>query len=96
LRELLRWCLPSLLIGLVCALLLVLLAVLLLTESPYYFGLGDVHPALAWLPLCMLALVGGLFLCVRKGLVPRPWFTATVVLVLPMVGLLGYWGLLWP
>ncbi len=87
---------PPLLIGLVCALLLLLLAVLLLTESPYYFGLGDVHPALAWLPLCMLALVGGLFLCVHKGLVPRPWFTATVILVLPMVMLLGYWGLLWP
>jgi hypothetical protein len=86
----------ALLSGLLCVALAVLLSVLLLNESPYYFGLADVHPALGWLPLIIVAMTAGLFMVVRRSGVPR-WLNGTlVVLIVPMVGLLAYWQMLWP
>lgn len=85
-----------LLLGAACLVLVVLLAVLLMNEAPYYFGLADVHPALAWLPLIILALFAGLFLLMRKGLAPRWSMAIAAFLVLPVFGMLGYWQLAWP
>ena len=68
------------------------LSALLFTEAPYYFGLGDTHPALAWLPALLLMLMAG-FLYFKTS---RTWRLLTIAQIIPVVALLGYWGLLWP
>ena len=87
----------ALLSGVGCLLVFGLLGVLLMQESPYYFGLGDVSPLLAWLPLTIAILVIVLLTLHRLRQAPRlvpAVFGA--MLFLPLVLLLGYWGLLWP
>ncbi len=83
------------LLGLVCAALVPLLGVLLLNEAPNYFGLGDVHPALAWLPVFILVLLAGVLFLSRKGRAPRWSVVVAIVMVVPLFVLLGYWQLLW-
>lgn len=78
--------------GLVNVVLVALLSALLFTEAPYYFGLGDTHPALAWLPALLLMLMAG-FLYFKTS---RTWRLLTIAQIIPVVALLGYWGLLWP
>lgn len=72
-----------------------LIAVLLLHEEVYYFGLAGVSAALAWAPalLAILFLVG---LRLQAGKDKWPPLVMNSALVLPFLGLLVYWHLLVP
>lgn len=86
----------ALLSGLLCVALAGLLSVLLMNEAPYYFGLGDVHPALGWLPLIIIAMTAGVFIIARRSSRPR-WHMAVMALfIVPVLGLLAYWQMLLP
>lgn len=73
-----------------------LFGVLLVMEGPYYSGLTDVHPALAWIPALLAVLVSGLVLLVLKNRAPRWAATLCLAHHVPVLAALGYWGLLWP
>lgn len=86
----------ALLSGLLCVALAVLLSALLLNEAPFYFGLADVHPLLGWLPLVIVAMTMGLFIIARRSHRPQWSMAVMALIVVPMVGLLAYWQMLWP
>lgn len=84
-----------------------LIAVLLINESVYYFGLGDamdaIHPALKFLPLVFLTLIGTLLIFPLKGANGLRALrsgdrivSAYAVLGVALVAAFGYWGLLVP
>lgn len=85
-----------LLLGSLYAMVFAVITVLLLIEAPYYFGLADVHPAWAWLPVIMVALLATLLLLRRKGRAPGWSMVAAIALTIPVLAMLGYWHLLWP
>lgn len=89
--------LQALLAGVCCLLVIALLGVLLMQEGPYYFGLADVSPLMAWLPLTLTVLVIILLTLRRLQQAPRvlPAVLGAVIF-LPLVLLLEYWGLWWP
>lgn len=81
--------------GLACVALVGLIGVLLMQEGVFYFGLGFVHPALSWLPLVLIVLVGVLVVLRYRESNPRRAHWGNALLYLPVIGLLGYWGMVW-
>ncbi|MBK9762629.1 MAG: hypothetical protein IPO87_04495 [Flavobacteriales bacterium] len=72
-----------------------LVGVLLVNEGVVYFGLGDVHPALYFLPFVLLLIAVGLFSIARKTQVDHWATVSALVLLIPvLIGSL-YWGFLW-
>ena len=85
--------LGPLLLGTGTVLCVVLIAFLLTNESIYYFGLGDVHPLLAVLPWAMVLLLVASFIHMRRA-GHRISARLSATLMLPLLVLLGYWGML--
>lgn len=81
--------------GLANAILIVLIGVLLMQEGVFYFGLGFTHPALVWLPWVLIVLVGALLVLRYRELIARRSLLGYALLYLPVIGLLGYWGMMW-
>lgn len=86
--------LPLFLALVIACIIVPLIAVLLTNEGVYYFGLGDVMPLLAWVPILLLALV--LFLAWSARKAARSRLVIGTLLLLPLFGLFGYWGMLLP
>ncbi|MBK9289943.1 MAG: hypothetical protein IPN38_20415 [Flavobacteriales bacterium] len=83
--------------GICCAAVIGLVGVLLLNEGVYYFGLGDLHPLLAWVPIALCLVWGLLVRSAWTVAAGRRWTrVSTAVVLLPFLALLGYWGMLWP
>ncbi len=81
--------------GLASTTLIALSGVLLMQEGVYYFGLGSVYKALVLLPwLLLLLLVALLVLHLRVSKGGRA-LAGNTLLFLPVLILLGYWGMLW-
>jgi hypothetical protein len=93
---------PLIILGVMSAVLLTLIGVLLLNEGVFYFGLGDVEPALAWLPLAMLLLAVALLRVTISRNRPLASFATMLsarvlsVAALAVGALTVYWGLLIP
>jgi len=87
---------PLVLAGLGLVALVVLLGVLLTLEQVYYFGLGDVHPALAPLPYFLLVVAAVLFLRLRRHGSERWPLMPALVLLLPVLAGCAYWGFFVP
>jgi hypothetical protein len=87
---------PVVLAGLGLVALAGLVGVLLTLEQVYYFGLGDVQPALAALPWFLLVVAMVLFLRLRRHRGERWPLLPALVLLLPVLAGCAYWGLLWP
>ncbi len=81
--------------GLACTTLIGLIGVLLMQEGVYYFGLGYVHPALSWMPLVLIVLVGALVALRYHESTAHRSLLGNALLYLPVIGALGYWGMLW-
>jgi hypothetical protein len=89
--------LPAVLSILASALAIVLTAVLPTNESVFYFGLGNASEFIAYMPLVLAVMMIGLMAVPYKEKERREWIAkAVIVLQLPFMGLLGYWGLWWP
>jgi hypothetical protein len=89
--------LPAILSMLASGLAIVLTAILLTNESVYYFGLGNASELFLYMPLLLAAIVIGLAVLVMTDTTRREWNARAVVLMLlPFMGLLGYWGMWWP
>lgn len=84
-----------LLSGLASATVIGLIGVLLMQEPVYYFGLGSTHKALVWLPLLLIVLVAAMLVLRYRESNTRRALWGNALLYLPMIGLLGYWGMLW-
>lgn len=85
-----------LLAGLALSALIGLIGVLLMQEGVYYFGLANVHPALAWAPI-LIVVLGGAFIWLAKRNGAPSWQRATTAaLLLPMPAACAYWGMLMP
>ena len=96
-RPPLRAVLPLIVQLVSCAGLVVLVPILLLNEGVYYFGLGDVAPVLAWVPLILAIAVVVLLTATWRTRTTNPWmFPFSAAMFLPFLGLLAYWGMLWP
>jgi len=87
---------PLVLAGLGLVALVVLLGVLLTLEQVYYFGLGDVHPALAPLPYFLLVVAAVLFLRLRRHRAEGWPLLPALVLLLPVLAGCAYWGFFVP
>jgi hypothetical protein len=86
--------LPSVLSVLASGLAIILTAILLTNESVFYFGLGNASEFFLYMPLLLAAIVIGLAVLVMKDTTRREWIARAVVLILlPFIGLLGYWGM---
>lgn len=53
------------------------------------------HPALVWLPWVLIVLVGALVVLRYREPISRRSLLGNALLHLPVIGLLGYWGMLW-
>ncbi len=72
-----------------------LIGILLMRQQVFYFGIGDVHPALLALPYVLLVAAVFLIWIVRKTNTDR-WATVpALVLLLPVLIGCAYWGMLW-
>ena len=87
---------PLVLTGLGLVALVGLVAVLITLEQVFYFGLGDVHPALAALPWFLLVAAFVLFLRLRRHRGERWPLLPALVLLLPMLAGCAYWGFFLP
>jgi hypothetical protein len=87
---------PIVLAGLGLVALVGLVAVLLTLEQVFYFGLGDVHPALASLPWFLLVVAVVLFLRLRWHRDERWPLLPAFVLLLPVLAGCAYWGFFLP
>jgi hypothetical protein len=87
---------PLVLAGLGLVALVGLVAVLLTLEQVFYFGLGDVHPALAALPWFLLAVAVVLILRSRRHRGERWPLLLAFVLLLPVLAGCAYWGFFLP
>ncbi len=85
--------LGPLLLGFGTLLCVVLIGFLLTNESIYYFGLGDVHPLLVALPWAMVLLLAASFVHQRRSGRTAPTLLSAA-LMLPLLAVLGYWGML--
>jgi hypothetical protein len=80
--------------GLANTTLIAVIGVLLMQEGVYYFGLGSTHTALVWLPWLLMVLVAVLVvLRIGEGNTRRA-LAGHALLYLPMLVLLGYWGMI--
>ncbi|MCB0793747.1 MAG: hypothetical protein KDB88_03340, partial [Flavobacteriales bacterium] len=84
---------PLIVSGIGMVALVALVGVLLSLEQVFYFGLGDVHPALVALPYLLLAtaLIAGWHIYDQR--VTRWSAVPTLLLLLPMLVCCAYWGL---
>ncbi len=80
--------------GLANTTLIALIGVLLMQEGVFYFGLGYTHPALVWLPWLLIVLAGTLVVLRYRESIARRSLLGNELLCLPVIGLLGYWGML--
>jgi ABC-type proline/glycine betaine transport system permease subunit len=64
-------------------------------EGVFYFGLGFTHKALVWLPWMLIVLVAALLVLRSRGTNDRRGLLLNTLLYLPVIGLLGYWGMVW-
>lgn len=87
---------PLVLAGLGLVALVGLVGVLLTLEQVFYFGLGDVHPALAALPYFLLVVAVVLFLRLRRQRGERWPLLPALVLLLPVLAGCAYWGFFLP
>jgi hypothetical protein len=87
---------PLVLAGLGMVAVVGLVGVLLSLEQVFYFGLGDVHPALAVLPGFLLVVAVVLTLRLRRHRGERWPLLPAVVLLIPVLAGCVYWGLLIP
>ncbi|MBL7939012.1 MAG: hypothetical protein JNL43_06600 [Flavobacteriales bacterium] len=85
---------PLVVAGLGLVALVGLVGVLLTLEQVFYFGLGDVLPALAALPWFLLVVAVVLFLRLVRYKGDRWPLLPALVLLLPFLFLLNYWGML--
>jgi hypothetical protein len=81
--------------GLANTTLIALIGVLLMQEGVFYFGLGYTHEALVWLPWMLIVLVAALLVLRSRGTNDRRGLLLNTLLYLPVIGLLGYWGMVW-
>ncbi len=82
--------------GLANATVIGLIGVLLMQEGVYYFGLGSVLSALAWVPLLFITL-SGLHLWRTKRTNEAAWLRiAAIMIISPMTAALACWGMLLP
>lgn len=82
--------------GLGLVALVALVGVLLTLEQVFYFGLGDVHPALAALPYVMFVVAVVLFIRLRRHRGERWPLLPAFVLLLPVLAGCAYWGFFLP
>jgi hypothetical protein len=87
---------PLVLAGLGLVALVGLVGVLLTQEQVFYFGLGDVRPALAALPWSLLGVAVVLLLRVRRHRGERWPLLPALILLLPMLVGCAYWGFFLP
>lgn len=87
---------PLLLAGLGLVALVGLVGVLLTLEQVFYFGLGDVHPALAALPFFLLVVAAVLFLRLRRHRGERWPLLPALILLIPVLVGCAYWGFFVP
>ena len=86
---------PQLVVGIAMFGLVGLIGVLLMMEKVFYFGLGDVHPALLSLPFILLFAAVVLIVAVRRSRTDR-WSTVpALVLLVPVLIGCAYWGMFW-
>lgn len=81
--------------GLASTTLIALIGVLLMQEPVYYFGLGSAHKALVWSPWVLIVLVAALLILRLRENGSRRMLLPNALLYLPVIGLLGYWGMFW-
>ena len=82
--------------GLASTTLIALIGILLMQEGVFYFGLGYTHPSLVWLPFVLIVLVVTLVVVRYRESMARRSLLGYALLYLPVIGLLGYLGMLWP
>jgi hypothetical protein len=87
---------PLVLAGLGLVALVGLVGVLLSLEQVFYFGLGDVQPALAVLPWSLLGVAVVLFLRLRQHRDEHWPLLPAFVLLLPVLAGCAYWGFFLP
>jgi hypothetical protein len=96
----LRTGLPWSVMGTGAALTLFLVAMLLMVEGVYYFGLGtavdDMHPLLRWAPLALMVCTGWMLIRSHTGARLRVPLRVLAGTQLVLLGCLLYWGMLWP
>ncbi len=83
-----------LLSGLANTTLIALIGVLLMQEGVFYFGLASTHEALVWLPWTLIVLVATLLVLRYRESNARKGLLRNALVYLPVIGLLGYWGML--
>lgn len=83
---------PLVLAGLGLVALVGLVAVLLTLEQVFYFGLGDVQPALSALPWFLLVVAVVLFVRLRRHRGERWPLLPAFALLLPALAGCAYWG----
>jgi hypothetical protein len=72
-----------------------LIGVLLMMEKVFYFGLGEVQPALSVLPFLLLLATVILIVAIRKNMADL-WCTVPATLMLaPVLIACAYWGMFW-
>jgi hypothetical protein len=87
---------PLVLAGLGLVALVGLVGVLLSMEQVFYFGLADVHPALAALPWFLLVVAVVLILRSRRHRGERRPLLPALFLLLPLLAGCAYWGFFLP
>ncbi|MBL0127676.1 MAG: hypothetical protein IPP83_09490 [Flavobacteriales bacterium] len=86
---------PLFLVGSGMVVFVGLIGILLVKEPVFYFGLGDVYPALLALPFIILLVAVALFWALRKSRTDR-WSTVpALVLLVPVLVGCAYWGMFW-
>lgn len=81
--------------GLTNTTLIALIGVLLMQEGVFYFGLGFTHKALVWLPWLLIVLLAALLFLHYRESNARRSLLGNALFHIPVIGLLGYWGMLW-
>jgi hypothetical protein len=95
-RKPVRTSWPLILIGAAMVVTVALVGIFLAQEQVFYFGLGDLQPALAAVPYLLLAAAVVLVLRLRRHREDRWPLVPALVLMIPVLVACAYWGMLWP